>query len=128
MLKKGVILLVLYSTTLAQVRADGKQTLLPGNFTMAPAMYIFEPVAGGTCGHKADVRSMQLLEAMKWYLQRINENGGLPFKIATNIFLIIGQSRNNGCPRSFSNLTYNAHSVTTTVFVNSKGFHHAILF
>ncbi|KAH3752843.1 hypothetical protein DPMN_187469 [Dreissena polymorpha] len=90
MLKNGVILLVLYWSTLAQVRADGKQTLLLGNFTVAAAMKIFEPASGGTCGHRADVRSVQLLEAMKWYLQRINENGGLPFKIGLEAFPTCG--------------------------------------
>ncbi|XP_052237846.1 uncharacterized protein LOC127849167 [Dreissena polymorpha] len=72
------------------VRADGKQTLLPGNFTVAAAMKIFEPASGGTCGQRADVRSVQLLEAMKWYLQRINENGGLPFKIGLEAFPTCG--------------------------------------
>ncbi|KAH3752804.1 hypothetical protein DPMN_187430 [Dreissena polymorpha] len=85
MLKDGVLLLVLYWLKLTQVRADGKQTLLLGNFTVAAAMNIFEPASGGSCGRRADVRSVQLLEAMKWYLQRINEHGELPFKIGTNI-------------------------------------------
>lgn len=51
-----------------------------GAVTLAGLFGIHE-ADGGHCGHNVDVNSVMNAEAIKWYIQKLNKFGGLPFQI-----------------------------------------------
>ena len=57
-----------------------------GDFTIVGLFQVYKPEVH-MCGLRLSVSSVMTSEAVKWYIEGLNEAGNLPFKIGRHIFI-----------------------------------------
>ncbi|WAR17263.1 GRM3-like protein [Mya arenaria] len=65
---------------------------VPGDVTLAAMMTVHEAATGGGCSSRVHVSSVMHAEAVTWYIQNLNNFGGLPFSIGIDIYETCGDS------------------------------------
>lgn len=79
MIRTFIVILV------ALFEASTGYTVINGDVTIVGLFNIHEP-DNNQCGSQTVIESVMNVEAVKWYLQHLNAQGGLPLKIGKFIF------------------------------------------
>ena len=74
-----MLFLILIAATMPLVISHNVS--LPGDVRLQTLLAINERSKDGTCSSRIDVTSVMNLEAILWYIENLNANGGLPFKV-----------------------------------------------
>lgn len=65
---------------------------IPGDVTVGGLFEVYRPEDDGSCSGltgKVQISSVMYVEAVKWYFDKLNSSGGLPFKIGKYSVLIV---------------------------------------
>ncbi|KAL4228423.1 hypothetical protein ACF0H5_011470 [Mactra antiquata] len=84
------ILLWIYGSLIIQIIKGSESTLVIDGDVIIAGLFKLQTAEGGECG-EVDVPSVLSMEAVKWYIEYINNQGNLPFKVGFRYYKTCGK-------------------------------------